>query len=136
MLKKCTLLILAIFLMYGVSFAQDVSVPLTFTWQHNVPPDIAKYDLKEVAGPTDGTPTGTVYTIPYTFTGETNVSLTHGEQITIPVETQVEKCYVVSASDLAGNESGDSGIACASLFAEDEIPPDGCTSFEVTFPGS
>lgn len=135
MLKKCVLLILAIFLMYGVSYAQDVAVPVTFNWDHVVPEDIAKYTLKEVAGPADGSPTGTVYTIPYTYTGDTSVSMTHGEQITIPIATQVEKCYVVSASDLRDNESPDSPIACATLFVDDTTPPDGCTSFEVIFPG-
>jgi hypothetical protein len=131
MKKLCTILI-ALLLFLGMSFPiSAVDVSATFMWSHDVPPDIAKYTIYEVQ---DGTKQGQTFIYPYTYEGIINKDFSY--QVTIkdiPVGVTVNKCFVITASDLTNNESADSEQVCDEILIPDTEAPPSCKSFKFNF---
>lgn len=131
-MKKIFVMLTMMVMVLGMSFSTSaVDVPATFLWSHEVPPDIAKYTIYEVQ---DGTKEGLKFVYPYTYEGVTSNNFTYQVTITdIPIGVTVQKCFVITASDLANNESADSNQVCDEILIPDTTPPPACKSFNFQF---
>jgi len=116
-MKKLCMVAVIVMATAGIAFAASV----LFSWNANTEPDLAGYRLylEEADGVYD--PADALLVIP---APNTNVSLPG-----VPADGQTY-CWVLTAFDTSGNESGPSEHACASI--ADTTPPDvpdgfGCT---------
>jgi hypothetical protein len=128
-MKKFMLAVLMTCVMIAVTstvFAAVVSGPTTTTKTLQWDPVTKNTDgttITDLAGYNaymTSSSTGTVYT----KLGSTAANVTsYTDQITIPGNVTVTRCWVVTAFDTSGNESANSNIICKSFFGLDTIPP-------------
>lgn len=129
-MKKLFVIVAGILLVLGMSFKTSaVDVTANFMWSHDIPPDIAKYTIYDVSSE----PRTVASEYPYTFEGLAEKDFVHQVTIAVPAGITVNKCFVITASDLSENESADSEQACREIFIKDTEAPPACKTFDFNF---
>ena len=131
-MKKVAGVLIGMVMLLGLTCAMADDLTIRWTWQHSIPLDIAKYTVYELSGP-NGSKTGQTYPLLYSYEGVSEKTFTHSAVIQIPVGVHVQKCYVVTASDISNNESANSVEACGDAYIPDTIAPPACRSLDITF---
>lgn len=111
------------------SMAWGAEATIKFSWEHDVPSDMGVYTIYQLTG-SGGAKTDTRYVVPY-IDGTVPPFMSQ-QQVTIPCDTPENRCYVITAKDIAENESADSNEACAVILVD--CAPVAPREFTVEFP--
>lgn len=118
-LSSVIIVLVVLFLLRGISFAQDIYNPLGLQWDANAESDLAGYYVYEAT--TSGGYTAGTYAVSVPATVTVLPFIDYGL-----VHADGEYFWVVTAYDLAGNESGFSNEVTAKFDTGPPEPPTGC----------